>query len=291
MRVTYRVRADDGFTDVCECSEFKGITSGLGIAWVCGRLTNFNVTACTVDIPDSKSGKVHTLQGSLRGSSPYRFIGVWKNKLPSTVTVTGNYESTPVSITVVFSKKVLQIYYPRHMEGKMLPLITALSKAIEEHFTLLAHKRRIDMGSKIVDEYASPIFVDQRTGLLISATSGTNKDCLIRWYAHYPKGVSHKDPLYGLQTERRLMEACEFVKQYENCPELAQSTMALCIKNKPVFVVCDHEDKLIRIFWDKWLAQEIGSFVKWFNTELYENVFGEFYLEGNKLRTEERKLI
>ena len=80
MRVAYRVRSDDGFTDICELPEFKGLTSGLGIAWVCGGIKEFHVESCSVTVIDEKTGRPHILPGSLKGGTPARFTKIWQTK-------------------------------------------------------------------------------------------------------------------------------------------------------------------------------------------------------------------
>lgn len=274
MRVIRKIRADDGFTDVCECSELTSLVSGLSIAWLCSQLKLFQYGQCSVTIPEpADSGKVHTIQGHPKGNNPSPFIRYWINKDPVAVTVYGKYEEMQVSISVVFARNVIQIYYPRPLERKIHPLEKELGNAIDKQFSILLEQSRTDMGSRVIVWYGCPLFRTNRDGLRITATAAYCPSSFQRWIAAYRDDLAPGNEDYGLWTDRQRLNNDEFVNKYGDSEKVIKTVCALTWHGKQVEVTCDYRSKNVVITYDKWLTNEIDQFIRWMNREIYERAF------------------
>lgn len=273
MQVAYKIRADDGFTDVCKCDEFQSQISGLSIAWLCSKLPSFSYEQCLASIAEKGTGRIHTENAYPGAKSPWGFIRHWRSDTTVAVTVYGKYQNEPISITVVFERCVIQICYPRTLETKILSLEGELNSSISKQFSVLDEKTRQDMGGRVITEYSCRMFNSISDGLRITALTSCCPDSSQRWIAVYPGNIGPEDIGYGEHTYRERLPIDAFVRNYESMEDISKSMCAITWHGMPVEVVCEYEAQKLYVCWDKWLSNEIKEFIQWLNREIYERVF------------------
>ena len=274
MKITCRIRSDDGLTDICECPQFTNPTTGLGIAWACGQLRSYTIKSCFFTVNNATEKRAETHLVNVSGEKHSTFLRGLASREPESVTLTGTYQSYEISLTVMLKKRALQIFYPHSLEGKITEFESLIDRTINAHFALIRCLNTVDAGNKVIAEFSCPVFTHPKVGLYITSLCSYFPGSSLRWLAVYLNGIEKGNARYGDHTSRKQIPPKEFARTYDqHFPE--KSTCALNWKGSQLTITCNYKTKQIFIIWDKKLSLEIKNFIDWLLPAMYDLFFGQ----------------